>query len=341
MNNPLVTVLMPVYNAGMFVKEAMESILTQSYMNLEFLIINDGSTDDSLDIIRSFDDSRIRLMSNPGNLGLIRTLNIGIEAAKGKYIARMDADDVSLPGRLKKQIIFLENNPGISILAGMMEKENAFTRQKELTSEEIKARLIFSNILPHPTIVFRASLLKDQHVRYDPSYPHAEDYALWMHLSESVEFAILPEKLIEYRNHETQVSRLNWYEQVDSVLKIQSHFFLRMGIHQLKEEMIAIHKKIYFRMYDYNPEFLNDVENWLLYLQNQNSGSRIVDPVIFENTISKVWFEICTHFASKKLNIYRRFRTSTLFKPRNYPRWYYLKFLLKIFLLRFRKENPV
>ena len=117
MNEPMVTVLMSVYNGEKFLKEAMDSILTQTFTDFEFLIINDGSTDNSVKIIESYNDSRIRLINNEKNLKLIASLNKGISLARGKYIARMDCDDISSPMRLEKEVDFLENSSDSSFKA--------------------------------------------------------------------------------------------------------------------------------------------------------------------------------------------------------------------------------
>ena len=111
MKNPLVSILMPVYNSEKYLREAIKSILNQTFTNFELIIINDGSTDNSLKIIKSFKDNRIKIIKNKGNLGLIKTLNKGIDLAQGKYIARMDADDIAMPKRLEKQIAFFNENP--------------------------------------------------------------------------------------------------------------------------------------------------------------------------------------------------------------------------------------
>ncbi|MFT5919102.1 MAG: glycosyltransferase involved in cell wall biosynthesis, partial [Granulosicoccus sp.] len=112
---PLVTVLLPVYNAEKFLEQAIRSVLDQTFTEFEFLIINDGSTDRSEEIIVSFNDSRIRYIKNETNLKLIKTLNKGIEFASGKYIARMDADDISLPTRFEQQVALLEKQPEIGV----------------------------------------------------------------------------------------------------------------------------------------------------------------------------------------------------------------------------------
>lgn len=116
MSTPLVSVILPAFNAEMFLRESISSILNQSLKNIELVIINDGSTDSTEDIIKSFSDNRIVYLKNTINLGIIKTLNKGIDNAKGKYIARMDADDISMPNRLKRQIEVLENDESIDIV---------------------------------------------------------------------------------------------------------------------------------------------------------------------------------------------------------------------------------
>ena len=113
MTNCLISIILPAYNAEKYLKEAIDSILAQTYTNFELIVINDGSTDKTEEIILSYQDSRIRYIKNEKNLKLIRTLNKGIGLAKGKYIARMDADDISLPHRLKEEVEFMEAHPNI------------------------------------------------------------------------------------------------------------------------------------------------------------------------------------------------------------------------------------
>src|ERR1017187_7276972 len=114
-NSPYITVLMPVYNAAPFLREAIDSILNQTFKNFELLIINDGSTDNCEEIILTYKDPRIRYIKNETNIKLISTLNKGIKLSKGKYIVRMDADDISFPDRIEKQVNYMETNPAIAL----------------------------------------------------------------------------------------------------------------------------------------------------------------------------------------------------------------------------------
>src|SRR5690606_28917246 len=113
MREPLVTVFMPVYNSEQYIREALESILNQTYQNLDILLVDDGSTDRSVEIIKSYQDTRIRLIQNEKNMGIPYTRNVGLKEAKGKYIAIMDSDDIAVSNRIERQIQYLETNPHI------------------------------------------------------------------------------------------------------------------------------------------------------------------------------------------------------------------------------------
>ncbi len=210
MSEPLVTVLMPVYNGGEYLSQAIDSILNQSYKNIEFLIINDGSTDNSLETINAYKDNRIRLINNEGNKGLVYSLNMGIQEAKGEYIARMDADDISLSERLQKQIEFLKSYPEIGICGtsikvfGEGRGEVVFTYPK--THEECRVRLLSNTCFAHPTVVFRKSEIERNGIKYKAEFFPAEDFELWAVNTEGVKYANLQEALYEYRVHPVQIS---------------------------------------------------------------------------------------------------------------------------------------
>ena len=166
------TVLMPVYNGEKYIREAMDSILNQTFNDFEFLIVNDGSTDSTKQLIESYPDPRIRLV-NQENRGVAKSLNRGLRLAKGKYIARMDADDISLPDRLAKQIEVLESNPDVDItvscIEGIDSQGNLRTQQWQADREairhnEIIHRLPVENCIAHPAIIIRANVLKKRRV---------------------------------------------------------------------------------------------------------------------------------------------------------------------------------
>jgi glycosyltransferase involved in cell wall biosynthesis len=191
MNKPLVSVILPVFNAGRLLSEAIESILNQTLQDIEIIIINDGSTDGSLGIIKKFaeKDKRIIVISHR-NKGLVPVLNEALEMARGEFIARQDADDISLPFRLEKQITFLQKNPKVGLVGtnmAVINNEGKRVNRKIayvdfLTQpDDLKLAEIFSNQFAHGSIVIRRETIGDE--RYDHDYKYAEDYDFWSRLS--------------------------------------------------------------------------------------------------------------------------------------------------------------
>lgn len=217
MSSPMISVVMPVYNAEKYIAEAIESILNQTYSDFEFIIIDDGSNDNSYQILQSYavKDDRIKLYRNDINLKLPKTLNFGIEQAQGKYIARMDADDISLPERFAKQIEFMESHPDVGV-CGTWFKEfkdndiNSIVRTSTnhaSDTEMLKIQLLFGGcFIAHPTVMIRNTVIHSH--RYDISLGgDAEDYELWNRLINlDYKFINIPTVLLHYRKTEKQTS---------------------------------------------------------------------------------------------------------------------------------------
>lgn len=203
MGTPTVSVIMSVYNGERFLKEAIESILNQTFTDFEFLIINDGSTDDSVKIIESFKDERIKLINNEKNLKLIASLNKGIKIAKGKYIARMDCDDISVNERLEKQVEFLEkfNDYGLvgtwyTVIDG--NGNDQYNVSYPSSNDLIKLFLSLNCPLAHGSIMGRTELFKENLYGSKDSYA-VEDYELWTRISKLTKIHNIPEYLFKYR----------------------------------------------------------------------------------------------------------------------------------------------
>lgn len=196
---PEITVLMPVYNAARFLPTAMDSILQQSFSDLEFLIIDDGSTDNSAAIIQSYTDNRIRFIRNEINLGVKATLNKGIELATADLIARMDADDISLPDRLLKQYSFMQEHPECCLLGSRtatISEEGELRWEDKPESEFTYYNLTFFCAIYHPSVMYRKSIIKEAGMY---KLPYAEDYELWCRLSRKYKLHVLPDILLHYR----------------------------------------------------------------------------------------------------------------------------------------------
>ncbi|WP_323665716.1 glycosyltransferase family 2 protein [Pectobacterium punjabense] len=209
-HTPLVSVIMPIYNVAEYVHSAIESIINQTYKNIELIIINDGSTDDSDSIIKQFlHDTRIKYLSRE-NKGLISTLNEGIAHAQGEFIARMDGDDISHPERIKKQVEFLLKNEDIAVLGTasvIINSESDKIGERNPPSSPFfnKALMIFGPTVTHPSVMIRRSLVGSE-LYYNPNSFYVEDYELWLRLSKKVKIANLSEKLFYYRINTNGIS---------------------------------------------------------------------------------------------------------------------------------------
>lgn len=246
---PLVSVLMAVYNGEKYLREAIESILNQTYTNFEFLIINDGSTDTTEEIILSYRDERIRYIKNEHNLKLIASLNKGLDLANGKYIARMDADDVSIPERLEKQVEFMERNLNHILVASCVSfipNEKIYGTQS-LSSNEIRLKLLSNNCIYHTSVMLRKSML-DGHY-YSKDYLHIEDYEFWTRLIGIGKFFILDLKLVKYRVHSESICQKNEEFQYKQVKLVRRNLIKNFIPNIANEE------------FEYYNKFLNEMTN--------------------------------------------------------------------------------
>jgi glycosyltransferase involved in cell wall biosynthesis len=237
LKTPKVSVVLAVYNGAAFVSEAVKSILNQTFSNFELIIINDGSLDNSEKVLDLFNDSRIIRIKNEKNLGLINSLNAGIKIARGEYIARMDADDISVPNRFEKQVEFLENNKNIGVLGTAVyciDKKGLIISKltQPLLHEAIVWKMCFECALIHPSVMMRKSVLLEDGP-YDLEFKHIEDTELWMRLLERVEFANLPDVLHKYRLHGSSIGNLQSNIQYELSLVLRKNFlnnFFKLNI---------------------------------------------------------------------------------------------------------------
>ncbi len=231
MRDPLISVVMPVFNAGRFLKEAIESILTQSLGDYEFIIIDDGSTDDSRAVIEHFCqlDERIHLINQPKNLGIVPALNRGLDASRGKYIARMDADDISLPERFKKQVDYLEMHPLVGILGTAIlrvDEEGKPIHPWYLPLDDLSIRWesLLETPFAHPAVMMRRQVLTENHLHYAQEARNFEDYELWVRLLGHTRGANLAERLVKRRVHpQSIVSQFNSRDFENLKLFIYQH----------------------------------------------------------------------------------------------------------------------
>lgn len=225
---PKISVVMSVYNGEKYLQEAIESILTQTYSDFEFIIIDDCSTDDSVNIIESYDDRRIRLIRNKHNLRLPASLNKGIKMATGKYIARMDADDISMPDRFDKQVTYMEAHSEVVASGGSFqaidENGNNLYIHHSTTGEKLAKYCLMPSPMAHPTVMMRRDVIVANNLFYDEQYSSAQDYDLWQRINKKFKIDNLPDILLRYRIQSNSISVAKRQQQQDNTYKIFSQY---------------------------------------------------------------------------------------------------------------------
>ncbi|OGF35795.1 hypothetical protein A2303_04670 [Candidatus Falkowbacteria bacterium RIFOXYB2_FULL_47_14] len=321
---------MPVYNAAKYLHEAIDSILNQSFRDFEFLIIDDGSTDNSRKIIESYNDPRIRLIINDTNLRLIATLNKGIDLARGEYIARMDADDISLPKRIEKQVDFMDKNPKIGACGTWVKTfgESTGVNKYYTKSDDIKAGFLFNTQMAHPSVIFRASLFKERGLCFDPNFIHAEDYELWTRIAPLTEFANLNKILLYYRITKNNISNQYAKTQRTNASLIQERELKKLGLRPGKEELL-LHRAL-LKPSDYTTQnYLAEIEKWLLKLSKANHKIKIYNIESFDKIISNRWLEVCYANIALNQNTWKILQQSPLSKNIELGKRKILKFMVK------------
>lgn len=277
----MISVLMSVFNGGKYLNEAISSILNQTYSNFELIIINDGSKDESEKIILAYKDRRIRYFKNGQNKGLINSLNKGLSESLGKYIVRMDADDVCHPDRLKVLYNLMETNHNVSIMGSAVIDFSSCFPPLDLSSlklieyKKINSIAFFNCPLLHPSVIIRSQFLKENNLFYDSSYIHAEDNALWL---DSIKMGIVMSidyPLLKYRRHPDQVSNIHSKTQHFNSTKKRVELLETIADIKLSENEINIYRAISYKydnltISDFKNihKFVNKFENSVL---NQNS----------------------------------------------------------------------
>jgi len=305
---PAISVLMPVYNGEKYLREAIDSILAQTFADFEFIIVDDGSTDATSTILSEYaqKDSRIRVFTNEKNCKIATSLNRGLLAAKAPLIARMDADDWSYPERLEKQELFMRNHPEVSVLGSsvtLAEKQGVYKSFE--SNEEIRAFMLFGNPIFHPTVMMRRSIVLDAGGYCTANIP-AEDYALWVHLSNNQEFLFfnLTQPLVEYR--ESCQDALSTYRAA----QIYKTFAIALGIVSklcLSQEDIDKESHAYLCGFQEKKSLSRkQVVAWCSKIQSLNQRRQLFD----QDALERVCSELLEQRVAKLINaplILRRF----------------------------------
>jgi glycosyltransferase involved in cell wall biosynthesis len=285
---PEITVLMPNYNNELFLKEAIDSILQQTFTNFTFLIVDDGSTDRSVEIITTYTDPRIVLIRKEKNSGIVDALNIGLKQIETKYIVRMDGDDISTPDRIETLFNFMEQHPEIGACGSQIQyfgNENHRSGY-HLNNDKLTALLIYSTGVGHATSIFRTTILKQQHLLYRKDPPYMEDYDLFFRLKKNTEFANIDKVLYNYRilkhnstvaNNHTRFDRYrDMYKRILSELKIEP-----------SEKNLELHLEFFIK-----PTLsfeMKEYKKWMVYLISQNEKAQLYSEKALAEILEEKW----------------------------------------------------
>lgn len=297
---------MPVYNGEKFLREAIDSILRQTFQDLELILIDDGSHDSSAEIIAAYDDPRIVLINNDRNMGLPHVRNQGLDASRGEYIAWLDCDDTSLPERLEKQVNFLDAHPQVGVCGAWVRiigGKSDMIAQYPSDPEYVRANLLFNNCLANSTVMMRAACTRDIGLRFDLSHHLSQDYGLWVRIPRPWQITNLPEVLTIYRLHPGQVTETYKQKQMNIAWEIQQGQLSDLGVFPNEEER-TIHVGLSYLIPNTfeNPDILPVVSRYINQLHKANQEQKLYSKKSLQKVLLEKW-----RFASQKDTSSKRF----------------------------------
>lgn len=319
-NTPQVTVLIPVYNRAQYVGAAIDSILAQQFTNFELLLIDDGSTDESLEILQSYAiDPRVRILCNERNLGIPGTRNKGVALARGEYVAMLDSDDYAYPTRLGRQVEFLDRHPDYALVgtwtAGMNDRGQPLRKLRLLpvSPEEVRARLLFQCCPAQSSIMARTQLL--QQYGYHEDYSVSSDYDLWVRLSQRYQLGNLPTVLVRSRMHKNRITR----EKSDLVqakcVTIIGSQLTALGVMftPADAERHFLLLRMTKRQFVPDQDYVEWADDWLQKLQTANQQTHCYAQEVLARQLGQIWFLVCWQAVSTLgWSIWKRFWQSPL-----------------------------
>lgn len=307
----LVSVVMPVHNGAAYLRQAIDSILGQSLTNFECIIVDDASDDESPEIVRSYNDRRIRLLQGRKRLKICGALNLGLEQAKGRYIARMDADDISRPERFAEQVAYLDANPLVGVCGTWVKRFGdemvSSVYRTPCGSENIKAWALFDNPFVHSSVMIRRAVLEEHQMRYKEEFRNAEDYELWHRMLKVCRAENLKKVLLDYRVHAASVTTVADKGMDAAACEVIRTALRRLGL-ESDSETVRFHRYLGTgRLYpDRSRSSMLKSESWLRSLLAANSEQNIYHDGALRRAVAEVWYRICYHSLREGVWIIRR-----------------------------------
>jgi glycosyltransferase involved in cell wall biosynthesis len=280
---PAISVVMPVYNCGSYVAEAVESIMKQTFTDFEFIIIDDGSTDNSFSIIKKYKDKRIILRRNNVHSGCYYCRNIGINIARGKYICGMDSDDISEPERFQRQYHFMEENSETGICGSSHRIIPAGFVSRFITDhEELKVAFLANNFCSHPSLIIRKEYLDRYNMRYNEEYYYASDFDFCSRAFRFFKVQNIPDVLYQYRRHPGQISSKHCKDQSDYADIIRISQLINFLNFKLEEIPVLLHLKLMKRQ-PLLPRYKDKSRQWAFKILERNKKIGYYNQKILEN----------------------------------------------------------
>jgi len=337
------TVLMTVYNGALYLKETIESVLNQTYKDFIFLILDNASTDNSREIVLSYDDPRIRLEALPRNIGQVAALNKGLDMIDTPLVARLDADDICLPRRLERQVEFMKEHPEIGV-SGTFVKVFQQQDGKEIDyywptqPEDIKVKLLFECCLPHPGVIIRKAFFDRYELRYDENIGHSFDWELWQRAAQYFPLANLPEYHLRYRLHPENESKKTLHLQEQAALQLDRRSLKQLGLenHPLR----SIHRQVAFETFNAEKResgYLDQVVQWFRELENANNQKQIYSEMALKHFLKERLFWVLNFNTGQTAAAAKIFFKEKLYKQVGILRS--LKFMVKLLLSTLRSKN--
>jgi glycosyltransferase involved in cell wall biosynthesis len=316
---PRVTVFMPVHNNARYLSGAVASILEQSFSDLELLIIDDGSTDETSEVLDSLSDSRVRIVRNDTNLGIPVTRNLGLDLARGEFLAFLDSDDIARPDRLDKQLGFLEANPdhvAVGSWATEIDEEGVRHRtlRRPLSWDRIRARTLFLGTIRTPSVTGRVDILRK--FRFLPEFPVCSDSDYWVRVAQEHKCANLAEPLIDYRIHPSSITKGQKSTVRRYKMSIAAYQLDALGMKFNQQDLLNHFQLRKPKNHDFNERYIEWAQDWLKRLVVANQRSSVYPDLEFNRAVGERWCAIylsCRGQSNSPIQLFdSRMRDSTL-----------------------------
>jgi glycosyltransferase involved in cell wall biosynthesis len=315
---PRIAVVLPVYNGEKYIEEAIQSVLDQTFADFVLLVIDDGSTDRTLEVLSTFRDARLQIIRFPAHRGLVPALNTGIIESRSEFIARMDADDICMPQRFERQVAFLLEHPQIGLCGTWTRSfgDEGCDMHPPIKPEDVRARLFFGWAMDHPSIMMRRDLLEQHGLSYDSNFRHVEDFDFFIRAAEVTNLANLPEVLLRTRAHSQEVSVIHRDEQVPTEARLLARQ-LRSLMPDATQEEETFHLRLLTGTVD--ASILTRAGQWLMCLDRANQRRLRYNQAAFRRELRRKLYDVHIRASSAGVRVLASYWMSPLAGPPERP----------------------